>query len=41
MDNIKDMQNLMKQSDTYQLSIVTCFCASIDPEKKYRYGSAV
>lgn len=32
---------MLKNQDTYNLSIVTCFCANIDPESSYKYGSPV
>jgi hypothetical protein len=30
---------LLKNQDTYDLSKVTWFCANIDPDSSYKYGS--
>ena len=41
LNPIDTINNLIQKADTYELSIITCFCASIDPKKSYFYGSAV
>ena len=43
MDNfttIQGMKKLMQNKDTYELSIITCFCGNIDKEEnKINYAS--
>ncbi len=35
------INHLMKKKDTYELSVVTCFCASIDPLNNYPFGNPI
>lgn len=41
LDMIKQTENLVGSNDTYRLGNIICFCASIDPNSLYRYGSPV
>jgi len=35
------INHLMEKKDTYELSVVTYFCASIDPFKNYPFGNPI